>query len=38
MTETTETKLYKSLPQPNEDKPITVDIFSPLYRSAFSNS
>lgn len=29
MTETTETKLYKSLPQPNEDKPITVDIFSP---------
>ena len=29
MTETTETKLYKSLPQPNEDKPITVDTFSP---------
>ncbi|HFI7321438.1 TPA: hypothetical protein ACGRXK_001760 [Escherichia coli] len=29
MTETTETKLYKSLPQPKEDKPITVDTFSP---------
>jgi len=29
MIETTETKLYKSLPQPNEDKPITVDTFSP---------
>lgn len=28
MTETTETKLYKSLPQPNQDKPITIDTFS----------
>ncbi|AIE62821.1 hypothetical protein ACVNAN_004906 [Enterobacter hormaechei] len=29
MTEAVKTKLYKSLPQPNEDKPITVDTFSP---------
>lgn len=29
MIETEKTKLYKSLPQPNEDKPITVDTFSP---------
>lgn len=28
MTETAETKLYKSLPQPNQDKPITIDTFS----------
>lgn len=28
-TENVETKIYKSLPQPNEDKPITVDTFSP---------
>ncbi|MBD8459578.1 hypothetical protein OQ482_14730 [Enterobacter bugandensis] len=28
-TENVETKVYKSLPQPNEDKPITVDTFSP---------
>ena len=26
--ETTENKLYESLPQPNEDKPITIDTFS----------
>lgn len=29
MTKAVKTKLYKSLPQPNEDKPITVDTFSP---------
>ena len=29
MTEAVKTKLYKSLPQPNEDKPITIDTFSP---------
>lgn len=28
-TEKAESKLYESLPQPNEDKPITVDTFSP---------
>ncbi|WP_286175434.1 hypothetical protein [Enterobacter sp. Cy-643] len=28
MTETTETKLYESLSQPNQDKPITIDTFS----------
>ncbi|MDZ0761879.1 hypothetical protein M2S89_01865 [Klebsiella pneumoniae] len=28
-TENVETKIYKSLPQPNEDKPIAVDTFSP---------
>lgn len=28
MTETVKTKLYESLPQPNEDKPITIDTFS----------
>ena len=28
MTETLKTKLYESLPQPNEDKPITIDTFS----------
>lgn len=27
-TETAKTKLYKSLPQPNQDKPITIDTFS----------
>lgn len=27
-TEIVETKLYESLPQPNQDKPITIDTFS----------
>ncbi|HHS9710418.1 TPA: hypothetical protein ACTW9I_004714 [Raoultella planticola] len=40
-TENVETKIYKSLPQPNQDKPITIDTFSywsiPVARIKFFN-